>query len=86
MEYGILSSSFARADFFPLRHPLDLQSNRSCEQIEGKVGLQVTDLGVSVLDAVASFEGVSGFDSQFGYRLSCLKVFVGFVVPTKQIM
>jgi len=43
----------------------------------------MTDLDVSVLDAVALFEGVSGFDSQFGYRLSCLKVFVGFVVPAK---
>ena len=81
-----MSSLFARAELFPLRHPLDLQLNLSCEEIEGKVGLRMTDLCVSVLDAVASFEEVSGFDSQFGYRLSCLKVFVGFVVPTKQIM
>jgi len=86
MEHRILSSSFARADLFPLRHPLDLQLNLSCEQIEGEIGLQMTDLGLSVFDAVASFEGVSGFDSQFGYRPSCLKVFVGFVVPTKQIL
>jgi len=46
----------------------------------------MADLGVSVLDAVAAFEGVSGFDSQFGYRLSSLKGFVDFVLTTKQIM
>jgi hypothetical protein len=46
----------------------------------------MTDFGVSMLDAVASFGGVSGIDSHFGYRLSCLKVFVGFVAPTKQIV